>query len=216
MPQLDERLSEYMTYMGLRQVDIARALGMKPQRVNQWFPSDKLGVKLKTPFFDDLVTIADRLGVSLDFLAGRTSEMWSPQIWAARIWLQGQLDRVSGKNDRIYPMNLRMRSVMRIMSEQVPLLSESWFAAGVLGVPVEAYEHFLHGRGSVTPLMLSRLGRFCGVSEKWLMGGAEEDLAPVASLGEYTNGVARVIARGIPGERFEQLIDLVLQAHAIM
>lgn len=217
MRQLHEQLTEYMTYMGMRQVDLARVTKRKQQAVNQWFPSESPNVRLKAPYFKDLIDIADQLGMSLDFAAGRVTEMWAPQILAARnTWLPGQLDRVEGRNDPFFPTNARMRSLMKVMSEKAPLLNEAWFAAGVLGIPQEAYQLFLAGRTTVTPLMLSRLARFAGVTEKWLMGGADADRQPVTNLGEYTNGIARIADRGISGERFEQLVELIIQTHAIL
>lgn len=214
MSSFGERLNQYMDYMGFRQADLARILGNTPQAINQWLPG---AAKLRTPMYADLISTADRLGVSLDWLTGRSVEpMWSPQIQTAQLWVQGQLDRVAGRNQSLFPMNIRMRSVLQIMSEQVPLLNEEWFSAGALGIPVEAYRRFLDGQGTVTPLMLSRLARLAGVPERWLWRGDDADRVPLANVGEYTGALAKLIARGVAPERLDQLVEMIVQADAAM
>lgn len=63
-----ERLQSLMATSGLTQAQIAERVGVKPQIV-----TDYKG-KRATPSFDVLTKLADLLGVSLDYLVGRSDD----------------------------------------------------------------------------------------------------------------------------------------------
>jgi transcriptional regulator with XRE-family HTH domain len=71
---LGHRIREVRERQGLTQVELARELGASINAINML----EMG-STQAPHIDRLVAIADRLGVSLDYLAGRTDDPTPPE-----------------------------------------------------------------------------------------------------------------------------------------
>lgn len=214
MATFRERLQEYLDYMGeIKQAELAVILTGVTERgehASRQTISGYLNKAAKTPTYGALLFIADRLGVSLDWLTGRSgASMWAPEIQNARVWLRSQMHRVPGRNDKRYPFNLRMRDVLTVMAEQVPQLSRPWFAAGVLGIPLDAYERFQAGILAVTDPMLQRAAAFTGLTDRWFLSGNDEHLKQPVDLGEYTGVVAGWANQGVKPERLLEIAPIV-------
>jgi transcriptional regulator with XRE-family HTH domain len=72
-----QRLREIIKQKGFEQKEIAEKMGLSIQTVNTWFRE----ANPSAPVFPRLCELADLIGVSLDYLAGRTDE---PKVRRAR------------------------------------------------------------------------------------------------------------------------------------
>jgi transcriptional regulator with XRE-family HTH domain len=72
--QIGKRIRQVREKQGMTQVALARTLGASINAINML----EMGAT-KAPHIERLVAIADILGVSLDYLAGRTEDPTAPQ-----------------------------------------------------------------------------------------------------------------------------------------
>ena len=79
---------------GLKQTEVAEAIGEKVKTVNKWFTGTSV------PSAEQLVRIADYLDISLDKLVGRTPRAAEPLVEARR-----HLGSVLGALDSILPVD---------------------------------------------------------------------------------------------------------------
>lgn len=78
-----ERLKKILESKNISQMQFAKELGLTPPAINRWCNN------VTQPDYDTLVTIAEKLNVSIDYLLVTTDDFSNNQKWLFFLCLRG-------------------------------------------------------------------------------------------------------------------------------
>lgn len=199
-PTLSLSLPRYLAYMGLRQQDLGEYLGYTRNAISSYVTEDR------APTFKGLVQMADRTGLSLDWLCNRRDgDWWGPAIQELRAWLITQARSVTAST----PAE-RIRATAKLAQEHCELLRVDWFIAGVLGMTKEEACSFLAGEHDrISQTTLARWSEFTRIPDSWFLLGDPAFLVTPEAAAQYAGVVQLLMARGIQPEELQKHVDKV-------
>lgn len=150
-----QRLAEIRLRSNLSKTAMAKKLDVSPP-VYQRYESDK-----RRPAFEQLVAMADRLCVSLDYLVGRTDDP-DDSLFAHAGLLPGS--NLSGNTETTMPYRIAIR--LRTLREGKGLSQAR--AASESGVDLDAYQSYEDGSAALGISDAIRLARLYGVSVEYI------------------------------------------------
>lgn len=204
MRKLGERLVAYAEQMGLSQKSMSQILSqgrgtVSPKSVSAYFAGTR------TPTYYGLIAMADRLGVSLDWLTGRADyPMWSPDVLELRLKLRARAPEVTAVN----PLE-RMIRMVRLCGELNPRCRQEWFMAGILGYTQKDYPRFLAGEVISIDISLPRFADFAGLPELWLFLGEAQYLKESEDYRDFLQLLIDMVQLGIPKESLRRNMDAI-------
>ncbi|MDB4898188.1 MAG: Helix-turn-helix domain [Firmicutes bacterium] len=159
-----QRLNDYRVDMGLTKDQLARVLDIAPSTASGYFNGRR------TPPFESLISNAQTLCVSLDWLCGLApGPRWGTEVMKLRRYLRKKAPEVQASDAQE-----RVLAVMRLVEGFSPLFARDWFAAGVMGLPIADYLQFMAGTGDLAEQTPARVAEFTDLPDLWLLLGEAE------------------------------------------
>jgi hypothetical protein len=161
---LDERMKTLMRFFGFTHKQrpkelsanaLAAYIGMTHPPVVKWMRGD-LTV--------DLVDVCDKLGVSFDWIVGRSSHMWSESFEETRTLLTAEVARRDWSR---LTTSLRVGDALRVGRVIDPVVFTPRLLASIMGISLEAAQTVFLGERPVSRLNLKRLSEWTGIPLEW-------------------------------------------------
>lgn len=196
------RFKELRLYMGLDQREMASWFGTKQSVVSLWETGKR------TP---PLREAAVKFGVSIDWLEGLSSRMWSERVTLlGRDYRRSLLALPDHERIRLAEVTPSERVVdaFRALTRTAPGLISSAYFARVLGLTPPAFEMVLANSAGVTVTALQRLADYTGIPERWYTLG-DFTVLESTDLQEYFPLVHQMRAEGITPEDIRRIWNVI-------
>lgn len=200
-----QRLVELNDRFGITsQSQLAQILDVTPGMVSQWrtgrrpIPSEAL---------------ATTFGVSLDWLAGFSSEMWSPSIIALRRTIHAYLRSLPASETRTLrspdtaPED-RLRFVAQYATSLLPSLVTSRYLSLIVRLNIDTIDDILASRTYIDESPLRRFADWIDIPIDWFLFG-DDSLIDDPRTDDYKATIRAAIAKGVSPDRLTKLIELL-------
>lgn len=168
---LRDRLRAYTDKTGLSDEDAAHLVGHKTGTFISWVRNDKP----KQPPFDKLVRCAERMLVSMDWLAERSdAPMWDPQLLRP---MRAAIRIYTAESPPVVPDHeQRILTLLRWTHQFDPDRYNVLLLAGVAHVKIDLMEKILNGENPALPMkdVPDNVSDFWHLSPAWLLEGKGE------------------------------------------
>lgn len=171
---MHKRVKQLRDHLGLSHEHLATVTGLSVERLTLLESGDR-------PLLDEVIAIADALGVSIDWLLDRGNEQWGARLLQARRALADHL-RTLPSPQQIQLMGAttgeRIAYVVEFLRKEAPGLMQDWYVSGWLGLTQKSAERLLRGELDATTPVVARVSDLAGLPELWMRTGDPKALEP--------------------------------------
>jgi plasmid maintenance system antidote protein VapI len=201
MPTLVERMETMMRFFGFTHKQrpnelsanaLATYIGMTHPPVVKWMRGD---------LTLDLVDVCDKLGVSFDWVVGRSSRMWSEAFEETRREIRAKLAHRDWSNST---RTLRVAQALHVATMCAPSVFTTALVASVLRFNEQTVRAIILGTTAVSDGTIKRLSEWLGVSIAWFETGDPKTLADADA---YAKVAEAMQASGIDAGTWMRMVE---------